>query len=666
MVAPAQDPDSGPMTITSPFPPPLPHTRAPITPPAVTPKATTSKATGSIAGWLATVGAALVLVAAVAATPGGWSGLDPAIKLAILAAGNIIVLGFTERLRRVVPDTARVLGHLGPCLVVPSGILAASAFGQRWPVALLCGGLAGAVVIEVQRRRLDLELLRLAEVIAVGVAACGVAASASLPAGVVMAAVAIALVCARRDIEAALCSAAALVAPVGMLFAAADVGPGTVVDLGIAGDVLGWAAPLAGVAAAAAAAIAARRLRQAPLAVAALAGCAMNLAIGFGWLRFHPVLWLLVPAVALLVAEALAFAARRDAFFARVGGWSATFAEAAALVWLPVGLVFAPLLAAAGNFQLADERIVVGGAATLLALGMIAGSLRRSHRPILDTLLTGCAAAYAVVATGWFAYSVDAATVAAIIATVAFGLLGSALTGLGYSVRSARRVTPIALACGLSAFLGAVATDMPEVASIALALLGGQVFLLGVVRNERPLLVLGAIVGAMGIGSLPFTSGAYGWFTRSLTPYGVTGADVNVAAVVLALLVAGYLAQRIAHTSSWLAYGPGLAVAAVHLLSTVSNTMSPARAGIAVGCGVAAVLVGGVRRLAAPLVAGTVMVGATTAIMVGPSLGKLSMWLWVALGGTVLIVAAIIVERSVRRVGSNDADQARSIWRSLH
>ena len=99
-------------------------------------------------------------------------------------------------------------------------------------------------------------------------------------------------------------------------------------------------------------------------------------------------------------------------------------------------------------------------------------------------------------------------------------------------------------------------------------------------------------------------------------------------------------------TSSWLAYGPALAWGSVYLLVT-QHSSQPTRAGVTIGLAIVAIAIGGLRRSAAPLFIGSLTIIATIVIMVGPALAKLSLWLWVAVGGAFLIGLAMLIERKV-------------------
>jgi hypothetical protein len=711
-----------------------------------------------IAAWLATIGAALVLVAAVAATPGGWAGLAPAIKLAVLAAANIVVLSLTERLRKVVPVTANVLGHLGPCLAVPTGILAAASLNQSWPVAILAGGLLGAVATDLQRRRLTLPLLRIGSTIALLVAVGGIAALTHVPAGVIAAALSVVLLLARRPLEAIGTAIVSLAAPVGALVGQAGAGPGTMAVLGLRGHALTWAAPTAGGIAGAVALFLAHKRKSIPLALAAVSGMAVNTLVGLGALNVRAAWWAVVPAALALLVEGLARGAEADEFWKPVTGWAAEAVEALAIVVVvPAGAALA-VVAVLNHHVATNDRSTIALGFGLMTAAMFAAVSRTTHRIVGKRLLTATAIAYA----GLAAYTLHAAPLTVGLVAALAGVVGAAIhrergkvfwqfgaavatytalmatgetparayillalvgslvltaaiehfaahaatrarqylriagaaaaavtplvvaslggdvrvaiiglilaaciaTGLAFSAETVSFLDTIALAASATALLAALSISEYGLASLAAVIAGGQLALYGMARRDNTLRTAGFVIAGLGVASLPFTTGAYDWLTRTLTPLGFTVADLNVTAIVIALAVAGTLVRRLTTASSWLAYGAALAVAAVHLVATVAEGHEPARAGVAIGFGMIAVIIGGWRRLAAPLFVGTGLVVVPTIIMTGPSLAKLSMWLWVALGGVVLIGAAVVIERTVR--SEDDAEgAAKRIWSTL-
>jgi hypothetical protein len=133
----------------------------------------------------------------------------------------------------------------------------------------------------------------------------------------------------------------------------------------------------------------------------------------------------------------------------------------------------------------------------------------------------------------------------------------------------------------------------------------------------------------------------------ALTMKGSLREDLANLLVVTGALFAGMVLCRYrSNTSSWLAYGPALAWGSLYLLFT-QHSSQPTRAGLTIGLAIVAIAIGGLRRSAAPLLIGSLTTIATIVIMVGPALAKLSLWLWVAVGGAFLIGLAMLIERKV-------------------
>jgi hypothetical protein len=120
----------------------------------------------------------------------------------------------------------------------------------------------------------------------------------------------------------------------------------------------------------------------------------------------------------------------------------------------------------------------------------------------------------------------------------------------------------------------------------------------------------------------------------------------NLLLVTGSLFAGMLLCRSRPTTSSWLAYGPALVWGSLYLLST-QHSNQPSRAGVTIGFAIVAIAIGGLRRSAAPLLIGSLTTIATIVIMVGPALAKLSLWLWVAVGGAFLIGVAMLIERKV-------------------
>ena len=114
----------------------------------------------------------------------------------------------------------------------------------------------------------------------------------------------------------------------------------------------------------------------------------------------------------------------------------------------------------------------------------------------------------------------------------------------------------------------------------------------------------------------------------------------------IALLLTGILLRRFQSVSTWLAYSPGLGMAAAWLLEAQLDPDATWATMGAIGVGITATAVGGLRRLVAPQVIGTGMIGATVLISAGPRLAEAPTWIWIAVGGIGLLVLAAVIERN--------------------
>jgi hypothetical protein len=114
------------------------------------------------------------------------------------------------------------------------------------------------------------------------------------------------------------------------------------------------------------------------------------------------------------------------------------------------------------------------------------------------------------------------------------------------------------------------------------------------------------------------------------------------------LLVAGWLLRRQLSASTWLAYSPGLGMAGTWLIATQLEVGTDWATFGALLFGVVAVAIGGVRKLGAPLVLGTLTAVTTIVVSAGSRLATTPTWVWIAVGGAGLLVIAALIERSER------------------
>jgi hypothetical protein len=127
---------------------------------------------------------------------------------------------------------------------------------------------------------------------------------------------------------------------------------------------------------------------------------------------------------------------------------------------------------------------------------------------------------------------------------------------------------------------------------------------------------------------------------------GVEAFDAYVAPVALVLTVAGVLARRGGHrVSSWAAFAPAIVLLGGSALLERIDGGSGIHALVAAAVGITAVVAGGALRLAAPLLLGTVLLVALTVHESLSVTRQVPTWGWLALGGTALVAAGIVMER---------------------
>jgi hypothetical protein len=168
------------------------------------------------------------------------------------------------------------------------------------------------------------------------------------------------------------------------------------------------------------------------------------------------------------------------------------------------------------------------------------------------------------------------------------------------------------------------------------------------------LLAAGALVAAGGVAlereDLQLTGAAIGTVAvwMRLGAAGVGATEPYLLPVVALLLVVGARSQT-RGASSWIAYGPAIALLGTAAFVERLDGGSGWHAVVAGGVGVASVVLGGQRRLAAPLVLGTLLLVALCGYETLAITAQLDTWTWLALGGGSLLAAGVAMER--REVG---------------
>lgn len=638
----------------------------------------------SAAGWLATTGASLLLLASIVVVAGNWATIGPEVRFAGLVASLLSVYFAAEWFRDRVPLTAKALATLAPTLTAPVGIAAAATLTQPWPICILIGGVGSVVSTEVQSRRWAQPALKATTVFAAGLAATGVAALTDIPVGVVGAAVAVVYATVGAQRRSVVMSIAVALSPLVQLLQLWDIGDGTIARIGASGPVLAWAAPLGSTIAAGVIAVAAHRRQDMTLIAVSAGALAAGLITGSIDSELAPPIWWALPAAFVIAMELL------DAF-TPASIWGDAARRALRIVTPPVVVAAAasPALLVIGSAD-AQNWVITIAANAVAAWAAVAGSARRETAGgVLGALfVAACAATVAVeiavrtirlewtdvaLATmfaavswllgrnrdaRWRQSSAVLLVGAATISTAAIGLDSSeaalalfglviGLTAVAFRRSDAGPLDSAALAASV-AQLSLAAFTTPLILSMSIALATAQWTMYLIARYELRLAALTASVSAAALGSTWWTSGTNELVITWLHPYGADGSDLAIGAVSLILVAIGHLLRRRQPVSSWLAYSPGLGMTLAWLIPAQLdvNGMWATVAGISVG--ILSVGVGGIRRLAAPLVIGTGLLATSILVSAGERLSTAPAWTWIASGGAGLLVLAGMIERTDR------------------
>jgi hypothetical protein len=261
---------------------------------------------------------------------------------------------------------------------------------------------------------------------------------------------------------------------------------------------------------------------------------------------------------------------------------------------------------------------------------------------------------------GWLAVRVTDATPSAVVGSMivtAIVLTGIAFTTPRVIGLDAAGVTATALA-GLSLLEPGV---HPTLISLTVIVASAQGFAYGIAQRREALAMGSAACGGLALASLWFTTGANATVLSGLARYDFTGADLAALAVSAAMLFVGLGLRRWQGVSTWLAYGPGLALVSAWLAAVEMQRGADwaTMAGILIG--VVTMAIGGWRRLAAPLAIGSALLTTTVVIASGSQLASLPGWSWLVLGGIALLGLAAAIERR----GKNDGHSTRGLKATL-
>jgi hypothetical protein len=161
----------------------------------------------------------------------------------------------------------------------------------------------------------------------------------------------------------------------------------------------------------------------------------------------------------------------------------------------------------------------------------------------------------------------------------------------------------------------------------------------------------GLAVGAGILGGLPLLTHAGGaalaigtWI--ELATGGVAVTEAYIAPVACHLLLAGLWARRTTELSSWAAYAPAIAmIGGAGVVERIADG-SGWHAIVAGAVGVAAVGIGGWRKLAGPLFTGTALLAVVVGYESLAVVATVPTWGWLALGGSALLATGVALERA--------------------
>jgi hypothetical protein len=261
----------------------------------------------------------------------------------------------------------------------------------------------------------------------------------------------------------------------------------------------------------------------------------------------------------------------------------------------------------------------------------------------------------AAVIGGWL--TIDAVrrrrmVIATLAAPVVVRALAAGLLASGISIRlTGALLLAVAVSAAGAAALGPRALLGPMVTGSVFAGLVGWVF----VGDTPTLRAASVVVAGLGIA-------AAGAFRRRplvahvggvLATIGVwqlldigqhTALDLWLLPVAAQLAVAGEVARR-RGTSSWVAFVPPLLLVAIPAIAERITGGGGWHAVLAGGVGIVAIVGGGARRLGGPLIVGTMVTVAVVLVETFAVVAAVPTWVWLAVGGLVLLGAAALIER---------------------
>ena len=291
-----------------------------------------------------------------------------------------------------------------------------------------------------------------------------------------------------------------------------------------------------------------------------------------------------------------------------------------------------PTLGTAGT----DEHAWVGW--VVATIGLLAVSLGRRSQ-----LAAHAAAASSVVAVAAYAAGAGVTAEQAALGSMIAVVLS---TGTAMALQRRSPIDTAAITAGvLLALVGTVPIDGVWISGVWVVL-GLQLTTYGAAMRQPTVTAGGALVTALAGVSFVFTTELDDWVRKLVEPADVTVGDLWMFLTTAVALAVGWALRRTAGINSWLAYAAGLSIGGLWLVGVQIERNPVWALPAAVTLGVAAAALGAWRRLAAPLVLGTVITAATTFVAMGSDLRAVPTWTWLAVGGLTLLGVAVLIERT--------------------
>ena len=638
-------------------------------------------ASNRIVRWVGSSGVVMLLIAATIAAVTHWQSIPTSAKLvAMWAAVGIGFVG-SAALRQRLPIMSVIVEHLAVLLIPLAAMATAIGIGARWPTVVFVAGGVGIVAIEtafVLRKTIVFGLCTSIPAVLLSV---GIAAQTQVPAGLVMAGFAVLTAARHRHILATWIGALAVFAPALGFVDSTTLGKGTLLRLGLRGHDLTWAGPTTGLVVAAAFGLVARTTRRASNdyltpSVGAVLAIAMGAATALATVHASMAYWLCIPHAVWLVTECWLHITLRQGAPDRSPLLMARIEQAINLVevlvpafifYFGVGLV---RIAQWNSYQ---RWSAIPAALLATAAATISVERTRAVPQLIPKAGSWVVVAYGMCTlvmsiTGWWAPSIAATGVALIAAGariqherlihVGCALATVATIGMTWRLPLAHGTIGLATAaigigCIALAFWRTLALTYLDTVGVTAS---GMAFAIAVGENSlwtrTPMVTFGVVVAFYGMARLQrglLHAGevlALWSLLGNLHVIGTSlpfGVSINDAQTAVACVWLWWWCRHF--KTPWTRTLPWLGLMSVEMISAVAHTHSQTRLIATVVLGVGSIAIGGLRNDRAALITGTITVASTFGLTFGHRLAQLPTWLWIAVGGALLIVVAAFIER---------------------